>query len=329
MSSSLVSSSGEWLTPPLRLRTKSIPVSTPAAASTPASCPAPEGSSTAGAATRSISSRRTERIDVVELNRRQVEAGVEVERVQEARESLLVGRARIDCQPNASGNHVHGARLDLEHADRGDRAVDRPRRVAHAEHVLRRLHERVVARIHRRRAGVPGRALEHHFAPGRADDARHDAERGPRAFEHRPLLDVQLDVASGQRPCLREREASVATTLLVAKRDDTERARARADGSDCFDRGDDAERSVVLASVRHAVEVRAGPDLGQLALRPTKPTDHVPERVTGHREPRLDHPLLGERAGLALGLAPGRAIRSTAPSEHVELLKSLDQRPHD
>ena len=37
MSSSVVSSSGRWLTPPLRLRTKSMPVSTPAAARMPAS----------------------------------------------------------------------------------------------------------------------------------------------------------------------------------------------------------------------------------------------------------------------------------------------------
>src|SRR3954467_3731907 len=35
-------SSGEWLTPPFRLRTNSIAVGTPAAASTIASCPAPE-----------------------------------------------------------------------------------------------------------------------------------------------------------------------------------------------------------------------------------------------------------------------------------------------
>src|SRR5437764_857884 len=41
MSSSDVSSSGEWLAPPFRLRTKSIAVGTPAAASTIASWPAP------------------------------------------------------------------------------------------------------------------------------------------------------------------------------------------------------------------------------------------------------------------------------------------------
>ena len=44
MSSSDVSSSGEWLAPPFRLRTKSIAVGTPAAASTIASWPAPETS---------------------------------------------------------------------------------------------------------------------------------------------------------------------------------------------------------------------------------------------------------------------------------------------
>src|SRR5207244_4540375 len=45
MSSSLECSSGEWLTPPFRLRTKSIPVRTPAVARIAASCPAPETSS--------------------------------------------------------------------------------------------------------------------------------------------------------------------------------------------------------------------------------------------------------------------------------------------
>ena len=48
-----------------------------------------------------LAQNRTDRI--VELNRRQVDAGVEVERVQKARESLLVGRARVDRQPNAAG----------------------------------------------------------------------------------------------------------------------------------------------------------------------------------------------------------------------------------
>ena len=51
-SSSDESSSGEWLTPPLRLRTKSIAASTPAAARMPASCPAPDGSSTTGSPAR-------------------------------------------------------------------------------------------------------------------------------------------------------------------------------------------------------------------------------------------------------------------------------------
>ena len=43
--------------PPFRLRTKSIAVGTPAAASTPASCPAPDASSTTGTPSRSSCSR--------------------------------------------------------------------------------------------------------------------------------------------------------------------------------------------------------------------------------------------------------------------------------
>src|SRR5262249_10859026 len=57
MSSALESSRGEWLTPPFRLRTKSIPAGTPAAARMPASWPAPETSSGAsGAAARRAAS---------------------------------------------------------------------------------------------------------------------------------------------------------------------------------------------------------------------------------------------------------------------------------
>jgi hypothetical protein len=175
---------------------------------------------------------------------------------------------------------------------------------------------------------MPGRSLEDDFTPGRADDARHDAERCACAFEHRPLLDVQLDVASGQRAGLREREASVTAALLVAERDDAERSRARTDSGHRLDRRDDAERTVVLASVRDAVEVRAGPDLRELALRSAQPADHVPEAVSRDRKTRLRHPLLGQRTGLALGVAPCRAIRSPPSSEHVQLFESLDQRRH-
>ena len=56
-SSSDESSSGEWLMPPFRLRTKSIAASTPAEARMPASCPAPDASSTTGRPRASIASR--------------------------------------------------------------------------------------------------------------------------------------------------------------------------------------------------------------------------------------------------------------------------------
>ena len=56
-SSSEESSSGEWLTPPFRLRTKSIAASTPAEARMPASWPAPDASSTTGSPRAAIASR--------------------------------------------------------------------------------------------------------------------------------------------------------------------------------------------------------------------------------------------------------------------------------
>ena len=80
-------------------------------------------------------------------------------------------------------------------ARRADRAVpdlrrDRP----DLERELRRAGERVAALVHRRRAGVRGLAAPRDEVALDAEGAEDDAERQVERLEHRPLLDVELEV---------------------------------------------------------------------------------------------------------------------------------------
>ena len=83
-----------------------------------------------------------------------------------------------------------------DHAARGaDRAVaGLPRDLAEVERELRRACERVAALVHRRRAGVRGLPAPDHAVALDAEGAEHRAERKVERLEHRPLLDVQLEV---------------------------------------------------------------------------------------------------------------------------------------
>ncbi len=99
-----------------------------------------------------------------------------------------------------------------------------------------------------------------------ADDSSHDSERGAGPLEHRPLLDVHLEVAAGKRPALDEGPTTRAPTLLVPEHDHAERSPAGPCARDRLEPADDAERPVELPAGRDTVEVRAGPDLGQLRL---------------------------------------------------------------
>ena len=79
---------------------------------------------------------------------------------------------------------------------------------------------------------MPGRSLENHFAPVEPT-RRNDPTRPPRAA-HRPLLDVQLDVAPGSAPFAQGRSflAGRATSRETRRH---ESARSH-DRGDCFDR---------------------------------------------------------------------------------------------
>ena len=197
------------------------------------------------------------------------------------------------------------------------------RRLAHAQDELGRLDERVVARGHRRRARVAGAPLEDELALRVAHDPGHDAERRAEPGEHRSLLDVQLDVAAGQRTSGDERAAPVAAALLVAEDDDAERPPAAARAHDRLEPRDDAERAVVLAARGDGVQVRARPDLGQLGPLAAKPPDDVPDRVPLDLEPGLLHPAGGELARPLLLRRPADAVGSRPAAERVQLVEPI------
>ena len=145
MSSSLECSSGEWLTPPLRLRTKSIADSTPAAARTPASWPAPDGSSTTGSPGRSISSRRTAARARPSPPAEPVVRVLQPQLREQPVEALGRARARRpSAAPRRESRSPRPARPRAGPRWR-PRRRSRRRRVANAQNVLRRCHERIVA----------------------------------------------------------------------------------------------------------------------------------------------------------------------------------------
>ena len=141
-------------------------------------------------------------------------------------------------------------RLHRHLTDGRNGAVDPACEIPRVEDELGRLHQRVLADVHRRRPGVSGRARERAAAADVSDDPGDDAQRHVCAQQRRPLLDVQLDVRIrlGRAPA-----ASRATSFLVAEDHDPEPRQA-----ECLDRletRDDAERSVEPAGAGNRVEV--------------------------------------------------------------------------
>ena len=83
-------------------------------------------------------------------------------------------------------------------AHRADRALAGARRdLPELELELRRAGQRVAPLVHRRRAGMRGLAAEGDLVPLDTERSQHDPEREPHRLEHRPLLDVQLEVRGG------------------------------------------------------------------------------------------------------------------------------------
>ena len=174
------------------------------------------------------------------------------------------------------------------------------RAVADVEDEARRFDQRVRSRIHRRRPGVVGAALEHHGAAGLPADRGDDAERRAEPLEHGTLLDVQLEIGIW---CPLDALAAHRPRLLGAERDDGERRGRQAVGR--LDRGDDAEHAVEPPGGRDAVEVRAGPDT-RVAARPEEVARPVPRDL----EAGVAHPARSELVRrVLLGRVRGAMLR--------------------
>ena len=177
------------------------------------------------ASSSSLSAARTAASIAARLG---AERRLEADRGDERVEPLPVGRAGVDAERRTGRDDVRRAGLDLEPADRRDRVRDRGRRLAHAQHELGRLARARRPRLHRRGAGVSGGALEDDLAAHEPGDAVTIAER--RSARAR-APDPARCAARGRPPAAAPRARAgcrPTAALLVAERDDRERARAPA-----------------------------------------------------------------------------------------------------
>ena len=109
-------------------------------------------------------------------------------------EHLVVGVAEIDCEENFAGHDVAAVRLVLDHADGADRVrrVLERNRIDPLDHA-RGAKERVLAKPHRRGAGMRLLAGDRDLVPAHALHALHNADHFLLVFEDRALLDVQFE----------------------------------------------------------------------------------------------------------------------------------------
>ena len=333
-SPSAVCSSGEWLIPPFRLRTNSIPVGTPAAARTPASWPAPRGARRAAlrAARAARLSAALGSCAIATALTRLTSAGTTAS-TWSSRESS--GARSVDTQPDTRRNHVRGSGLDLEAADRRHRAVDAHGRVPQCEHELGRRDERIRPSGHRRRPRMSLAALEDHLCTRGRHDPRDHAERRAGLLESRPLLDVELQEVvrlSLERlaESARAHAARPAPALLVPKGDDREGSLLGARPLDRLQPPDDPERTVetppVTAPCRDASRSRppeapAGAHgAGRKGCPPGRPPPRARPRASSR--PRAREPGPPPRCRRACShrdrrrwRRAGRASREPAPGE--------------
>ncbi len=110
-------------------------------------------------------------------------------------------------------------RLADDAAARQHRAAADPLRdLAQLEGELRRPRERVAALIHRRRAGVRGLASPGDPVALDPERPEHRAERQPERLEHRPLLDVQLQIGGSALELRARFERPVELDPVLAQR---------------------------------------------------------------------------------------------------------------
>ena len=103
--------------------------------------------------------------------------------------------ADVEDHHDIGRNDVGRARRDRDPPDgRHDLALGLARERLAEQHRLGGAGERVAPQQHRHRAGVAGFAEQFDVEIGLSDDRGHDAERLIARLQHRPLLDVHLDI---------------------------------------------------------------------------------------------------------------------------------------
>ena len=166
----------------------------------PASCPAPEASSTTGSPRDSTAARSAARTAAL------IATGSV--RPASSRPTAAIRRlSRSASGARTSSENVTLLGITLmppgstcELPDRRDRVLDRACGVANPQDLLRCGNERVLTIGHRRRAGVAGATFDRPDAALVADDARDDAERRTGLRQPGPLLVVKLDVRARESP---------------------------------------------------------------------------------------------------------------------------------
>ena len=316
-SSSEESSSGEWLTPPFRLRTKSIAASTPAAARIPASWPAPDGSSTTARSCAAIAISHGLRRVAREPHRLDPIVGLEPDSGDQGVEPAGVRGPDVEAQPYSRRDDVGAPGLDLHLADRRHRAGYGERRLTDSQDLAGRRDEGVLATSHRRRPRVARVTLENELPARIAHDPGHDSDRHAGIREHGPLLDVELEKDARQHRSTRYERTTADTSDLLAAKDDHRPGSGALDG---LERRHDAEGAVEATATRNAVQVRSSPDV---VVTRGAPYD-VAVGVELDSEPCLAHPAGGELARLVLGSTRMRPVRARAATEGIELVESVE-----
>ena len=304
MSSGLDSSSGEWLTPPFRLRTKSIPVGH-----------AGRGQDRGVVAGAGDELGRAGRGRAQRLERRAAHRGGlgEVDRRRSRSLGDERGRARPDRRRAPRPRAVTREGTTLTAPGSTCRrptvaTVPGPGRARDVQHVLGGAEQRVVARRPSASCRRGRRGPEDDLAAGDPGDRGHDPDRLVRPLEHGPLLDVQLEVGLGK-------PAGAAQALLPAQPRSSSRKATTASGTSSrlgqLEPGDDPEHAVEAAAVRARSRGATRPRRAPSPRRPNV----LPAGVDLDLEPGLAHPD-APRAGAP---RPPRASRrrASAPMAYI------------
>ena len=117
---------------------------------------------------------------------------------------VIVRMPDVEARDTPARDHIGGARPGLDLSHRRDQAGCPMRLRFDGHNPLRRTGDRIMTRVHGRRAGVVGGADKGDIETALSGDRLDDRQRQAETIEHRPLFDVELEVA-GQRLLRRAR----------------------------------------------------------------------------------------------------------------------------